>query len=161
MQIARHKVATIDYTLRDTSNTVIDTSVGAEPLTYIHGTHSIIPGLERALLGKSPGDKFSVSIAAADAYGESDDSLMEVVPKDRFEEPEQLEVGMQFQTPTDDGMQVITVVKVSGTEVTVDGNHPLAGLTLNFDVEVMDVRDATAEELDHGHVHGPDGHHHH
>ena len=161
MQIAKHKVATIDYTLRDTRNTVVDTSVGAEPLTYIHGTSSIIPGLEQALLGKSPGDKVSVSIAAADAYGERDDSLLQVVPKDRFETPEQLEIGMQFQAQGDDGVQVITVVKISGNEVTVDGNHPLAGMTLNFDVEVMDVRDATAEELDHGHVHGPDGHGHH
>ena len=161
MQIAKHKVATIDYTLTDDSNQVIDSSDGGEPLSSIHGTGSIIPGLEQALVGKGPGDKLKVSIPPDQAYGERDDDLMQKVPKERFETPDEIEVGMQFHTDGGDGSpQIITVVDVSDNEVTVDGNHPLAGMTLTFDVKVVDVRDATAEELDHGHVHGAGGHHH-
>lgn len=159
MRIAKHTVATIDYTLTDTDQNVIDTSEGGEPLSYIHGTGSIIPGLEDALVGKGPGDTVNVSVPPAQGYGERDDSLLKVVPKDRFETDE-IEVGMQFHTSGDDGHQVITVVEVTDENVTVDGNHPLAGMTLNFDVKVVDVRDATKEELDHGHAHGPGGHDH-
>ena len=159
MRIAKHTVATIDYTLTDTDQNVIDTSEGGEPLSYIHGTGSIIPGLEDALAGKGPGDTVNVSVPPAQGYGERDDSLLKVVPKDRFETDE-IEVGMQFHTSGDDGHQVITVVEVTDENVTVDGNHPLAGMTLNFDVKVIEVRDATKEELDHGHAHGPGGHDH-
>ena len=159
MRIAKHTVATIDYTLTDTDRNVIDTSEGGEPLSYIHGTGSIIPGLEDALAGKGPGDTVNVSVPPAQGYGERDDSLLKVVPRDRFETDE-IEVGMQFHTSGDDGHQVITVVEVTDENVTIDGNHPLAGMTLNFDVKVVGVRDATKEELDHGHAHGPGGHDH-
>lgn len=160
MRIAKHKVAIIDYTLTDEDENVIDTSEGSEPLTYVHGTGSIIPGLEEALNGKSPGDSIEVSVPPAQGYGERDDSLLKVVPKDRFEHAEDIEVGMQFHSHDDQGASIITVVDISGDNITVDGNHPLAGMTLNFAVKVVDVRDASEEEISHGHVHGPGGHEH-
>lgn len=161
MQIANDVVASIEYTLTDDQGNVIDSSVGGEPLTYLHGAGNIIPGLEDALAGKKVGDSFKVSIAPAEGYGEKNDALLQVVPREMFQGVETIEVGMQFHAQTDYGMQVITVAAVEGTNITVDGNHPLAGQTLNFDVKVTDVRAASAEELEHGHVHGPDGHHHH
>lgn len=160
MQISKHKVATIDYTLTDKSSTVIDSSDGGEPLSYIHGIGNIIPGLEAALAGKNPGDTLKVSIPPADAYGERDPSLTQTVSRDRFESAEDIRVGMQFQAESEAGPMVVTVVDITDENVVVDGNHPLAGMTLNFDVKVLDVRDATEEELNHGHVHGPGGHHH-
>lgn len=158
MQVAKHKVVTIDYTLTDGKGAVIGTSQGGEPFSYIHGTGSIIPGLEHALEGKSPGDTVAVSIPPEEAYGERDESLMVVIPRDRFEAAGGVEVGMQFETVAETGRRVVTVVKVEGDEVTVDANHPLAGATLNFDVTVVDVRDATSVELSHGHVHGSGTH---
>lgn len=160
MQIAKDKVASIEYTLTDNDGQVLDSSVGSEPLAYLHGAGNIIPGLEKALEGKTVGDAFKVSIAPAEGYGEKDESLMQVVPKRMFAGVDEIEAGMQFHAQTDHGMQVITVAKVDGDNITVDANHPLAGQTLNFDVKVMEVREATAEELDHGHVHGAGGHHH-
>ena len=160
MQIANDVVASIEYTLTDDQGNIIDSSVGGEPLAYLHGAGNIIPGLENALAGKQVGDAFKVSIAPAEGYGEKNDSLLQVVPREMFQGVETIEVGMQFHAQTDYGMQVITVAAVEGANITVDGNHPLAGQTLNFDVKVVDVRAASAEELEHGHVHGPDGHHH-
>lgn len=160
MQIAKDLVACIEYTLTDDAGTVIDSSVGGEPLAYLHGAGNIIPGLEDALEGKKVGDSFKVSIAPADGYGEKNEGLMQVVPKEMFQGVDTIEVGMQFHAQTDHGMQVITVAAVEGSNITVDGNHPLAGQNLNFDVKVVEVRAASAEELDHGHVHGAGGHHH-
>ena len=160
MQIAKDLVACIEYTLTDDAGTVIDSSVGGEPLAYLHGAGNIIPGLEDALEGKKVGDSFKVSIAPADGYGEKNEGLMQVVPKEMFQGVDTIEVGMQFHAQTDHGMQAITVVAVDGSNITVDGNHPLAGQNLNFDVKVVEVRAASAEELDHGHVHGAGGHHH-
>ncbi|HCT41792.1 MAG: peptidylprolyl isomerase [Moraxellaceae bacterium] len=160
MQIAKDLVACIEYTLTDDAGTVIDSSVGGEPLAYLHGAGNIIPGLEDALEGKKVGDSFKVSIAPADGYGEKNEGLMQVVPKEMFQGVDTIEVGMQFHAQTDHGMQVITVAAVDGSNITVDGNHPLAGQNLNFDVKVVEVRAASAEELDHGHVHGAGGHHH-
>lgn len=160
MQIANDVVASIEYTLTDDQGNIIDSSAGGEPLAYLHGAGNIIPGLENALAGKKVGDTFKVSIAPAEGYGEKNDSLLQVVPREMFQGVEAIEVGMQFHAQTDYGMQVITVAAVEGANITVDGNHPLAGQTLNFDVKVVDVRAASAEELEHGHVHGPDGHHH-
>ncbi len=160
MQIAKNKVVSINYTLTDDAHNVIDNSDGDEPLTYLHGSHNIIPGLENALTGKSVGDKLKVTVAPEDGYGEREEDMVQVVPRDRFEPDAELEVGMQFQTPTDDDVSVVTITKVDADSVTVDANHPLAGLTLLFSVEVVDVRDASAEELSHGHVHGAGGHHH-
>lgn len=160
MQIAKDLVACIEYTLTDDAGTVIDSSVGGEPLAYLHGAGNIIPGLEDALEGKKVGDSFKVSIAPVDGYGEKNEGLMQVVPKEMFQGVDTIEVGMQFHAQTDHGMQVITVAAVDGSNITVDGNHPLAGQNLNFDVKVVEVRAASAEELDHGHVHGAGGHHH-
>lgn len=160
MQIAKDKVASIEYTLTDDQGQVLDSSVGGEPLAYLHGAGNIIPGLEKALEGKTVGDTFKVSIAPAEGYGEKDESLQQVVPKRMFAGVDEIEAGMQFHAQTDHGMQVITVAKVDGDNITVDANHPLAGQTLHFDVKVMEVRDASSEELDHGHVHGAGGHHH-
>lgn len=160
MQIANDVVASIEYTLTDDQGNVIDSSVGGEPLAYLHGAGNIIPGLESALEGKTVGDSFKISVPPAEGYGEKDDGLLQVVPRSMFRGVDQVEVGMQFHAQTDYGMQVITVAKVEGDNVTVDGNHPLAGQNLNFDVKVVEVRAATSEELEHGHVHGPGGHHH-
>lgn len=160
MQIARNRIAKIDYTLTDDAQNVLDSSNGGEPLSYIHGVGQIIPGLEKALAGKSAGDTVQVAVAPQEGYGERDAELLQVVPRDRFESPERVAVGMQFHAQGAGGPQVVTVVGVDADNVTVDANHPLAGKTLHFDVKVLEVRDATEEELRHGHVHGPDGHDH-
>ncbi len=160
MQISANMVVSIDYTLTDDQGTVIDSSEGRGPLAYIQGIGNIIPGLERALEGKSQGDSLKVSIAPEDGYGERSDDLTQAVPKQMFEGNDEIQVGMQFQTMTEHGPQVVTVVAVDDEHVTVDGNHPLAGENLNFDVTVVDIREASAEELEHGHVHGPEGHDH-
>lgn len=159
MEISKHKVVTMDYTLTDAQGNTIDTSRGREPLAYIHGVGGIIPGLEAALEGRSAGEQLQVTIPPEDGYGDRDESLLQVVPRDRFD-VEDVNVGMQFHAQSEQGVNVVTVVSVSDEDVTVDANHPLAGVTLNFDVEVKDVRDATEDELAHGHVHGPGGHEH-
>ena len=160
MQIAKHRVVSIDYTLTDDDDKIVDTSKGSEPLTYIHGTGNLIPGLEKALAGKSPGDALEVTIPPEEGYGAHDESLLEVLPRTKFTAEQEVQVGMQFYAEGGSEVQVITVVDVEGDSVTIDGNHPLAGKTLNFAVKIVDVRDATPEEVIHGHVHGPDGHDH-
>ncbi|HQV21582.1 MAG: peptidylprolyl isomerase [Moraxellaceae bacterium] len=161
MQISQDSVVSINYTLTDDDGQVIDSStLAGAPLVYLHGAQNIIPGLENALTGKQVGDKLTVNVAAADGYGEYNPEAVQVVPKHLFGGVETIEAGMQFHAQTDYGMQVVTVTAVEGDEVTVDGNHPLAGQNLNFDVEVMNVRAASKEELEHGHVHGEGGHHH-
>jgi len=160
MQISKDSVVSMAYTLTNDEGQVIDTSAGGEPLVYLHGAQNIIPGLENALVGKVVGDKLTVNVVAADGYGEYNPDLVQVVPKHLFAGVENIEAGMQFHAQTDYGMQVVTVAAVEGDEITVDGNHPLAGQNLNFDVEIMDIRAASAEELEHGHVHGAGGHHH-
>lgn len=160
MRVARNTVVTIDYTLKNDQGTLIDSSSGAEPFAYIHGTGYIIPGLEKALEGKTAGDSLQVDIPPQQGYGERDESLVQVIPLDTFESPESVREGMQFQMPTEHGMKVVTAVEVDDEGVTVDGNHPLAGVHLNFDVTIVEVREASDEELSHGHVHGTGGHHH-
>jgi len=157
MKIGNNMVVSIDYTLKDVNGEIIDTSDGRAPLDYIHGTGSIIQGLESALEGKSAGDELSVTIPPEEAYGLRDDSLAQSVDKKIFETEETLEVGMQFQAPSDQGMMIVTVTEIDGDSVTVDTNHPLAGETLQFDVAVVDVREPTQEELGHGHAHGRGG----
>jgi FKBP-type peptidyl-prolyl cis-trans isomerase SlyD len=159
MQISQHKVVTIDYTLTDKDGVVIDTSEGDEPLAFIQGTGGIISGLETALEGHNPGDNLKVTIAPEDAYGERDEDLVQVVKTEIFNNPEQLEVGAQFEARSGDTHRVFTIMEITGNDVKIDGNHPLAGVTLNFDVTVKDVRDATTDELSHGHAH-TGGHHH-
>ncbi|GAC1303477.1 MAG: peptidylprolyl isomerase [Steroidobacteraceae bacterium] len=160
MEIAADRVVLIHYTLKDDDGTVIDTSAGAEPLAYIQGHGNLVAGLEKALEGKQDGDTLAVSVAPADGYGTRDAALVQRVPKRSMQGSGEIKKGMQFQARTDDGMRVFTVTAVAGDMVTLDGNHPLADKTLNFDVEVVSVREATREELEHGHVHGAGGHHH-
>lgn len=160
MQVAKHKVVTIDYTLTNDEGHVLDSSEGNDPLAYIQGTGNIIKGLEDAMEGRAAGDSFSVRIEPGNAYGERDDALMQKVDREMFQGVEDIQIGMQFHASDGHHTRVVTVVEVSDADVTVDANHPLAGVPLNFDVTVREVREATDEELDHGHVHGPGGHHH-
>ena len=160
MQIENDKVVTINYTLTDDAGTIIDQSQDST-FSYLHGAQNIIPGLEDALHGKQAEDKLQVTIEPEKAYGERDDSQIQAVPREMFPEDVDIEAGMTFHAESPDGAPVtVTVTEVSDATVTVDGNHPLAGQTLNFDVEVIGVREAGEQELEHGHVHGPDGHHH-
>ena len=161
MAISNDKVVSIHYTLTDKENNTLDSSVGQEPLVYMQGHQNLIPGLEEELEGKDVGDKFQVSIPPEKGYGLRDDKNTIQVNKQQFENVGEIQVGMEVQTQTDQGIQVYRVSKVFGDTVILDGNHPLAGETLNFDVEVVALREASKEELEHGHVHGPDGHHHH
>ncbi len=161
MIIQKNTVVTMHYTLTDDKGGLIQTSADAEPFAYLHGSGNIIKGLESALEGKKAGEKVQVHIEPADAYGERDDSRIQSVPKSMFPEPDEVEVGRQFHATDPEGHSVVvTIVNVSDDDVTVDGNHPLAGVRLHFDVEVLSVRDASMEELAHGHVHGEGGHHH-
>ena len=156
MQITKEKVVAIHYTLRDPQGNVLDTSDGRDPLHYIHGIGNLIPGMEENLEGKTKGEKFNVQINPEKGYGVRNEEYVQQVPVDAFG-GQQPQVGMQFQAGNDQGKYIVTVTAVEGDMVTVDANHPLAGVELHFDVEVMDVRDASAEELEHGHVHGPGG----
>lgn len=158
MTISQDKVVAIHYTVTDTAGNQLDSSSGGEPLVFLFGHGALIPGLEQALHGKNAGEKFVSNIAPADAYGERHDQLVQAVPKSMFEGMD-VAVGMRFRASGPDGReQPVIIIDVTDEEVVVDGNHPLAGIELNFDVEIVLVRDATAEELAHGHVHGIDGH---
>lgn len=160
MKISKDSVVSMHYTLKNDANEVLDSSSGGEPLVYLHGAQNIIPGLESALVGKEKGDKLDVSISPKEAYGERDERLIQRVPKNQFPDPKNVQAGMRFQTHGPNGPMVFSVSEVTDSEVVVDGNHELAGQTLHFSVEITDIRKATQEELDHGHVHGPGGHHH-
>jgi len=160
MKVAENKVVVIDYTLTDNDGSVIDSSEGAGPLAYLHGAGNIIPGLEEALVDKEAGDEVKASIEPAKAYGERHDQLKQEVPSELFSGVDNVEVGMQFQSETEQGPVLVTVVEIKDETITVDGNHPLAGVHLNFDVTVREVREPSEEELEHGHVHGEGGHQH-
>ena len=157
------RVISFHYTLTDSSGEVIDTSRDQNaPFSYLEGMGQIIPGLERALALLNVGDQRKINVAAADAYGLQDDQLMVKVPREKLPNSGELQAGDQFQASGPNGeMLLFRVVGIEGDEVTLDGNHPLAGVDLVFDIEMTGIRDATAEELAHGHVHGPGGHHHH
>ena len=158
MQIGDKKAVTFHYSLRDDGGNVLDSSEGREPLTYLHGQGNIVPGLEKALEGKQPGDEVKATVPPAEGYGTRDEANIRNVPRRKLPEGK-LAPGMRLQLRTDQGPLVATVVALKGDYVTLDANHPLADKTLHFEVKVVDVRDATAEELEHGHVHGPGGHH--
>jgi len=160
MQIAKNTVATINYTLTDPKGQVIDSSNGREPLAYLHGASNIIPGLESALEGKATGDSLNVTIPPENGYGKHNPELVQPVPRENFKGINEIKPGMQFQAQTPQGARIVTVVKVDPDSVTVDANHPLAGMDLKFDVTVENVREATPEEITHGHAHGAGGHHH-
>ncbi len=157
--IGNNCVVSIHYKLTDDAGTVLDASLGGEPLTYLHGADNLIPGLENELTGKVVGAAFKVSVPPDEAYGIYEEDLVQVVPRDMFKGVDEIKPGMQFETQGPNGVELIIVTNVTDSEVTVDGNHPLAGKTLHFDVTVESVRDATQEELNHGHAH--DGHSHH
>jgi FKBP-type peptidyl-prolyl cis-trans isomerase SlyD len=158
MLIGSKKAVTIEYTLKDDAGEVLDTSEGRKPLTYLHGTGSLIPGLEKALEGKTAGDSLEVTVGADEAYGPRDERLVRKMPLRRIRE-ERIQVGRRYTADTAEGPRLVLVTAVAGDYVTVDANHPLAGMTLHFAVKIVEVRDASAEELEHGHVHGPGGHH--
>lgn len=160
MQVQKHAVVTIDYKLTDPEGTLLDSSEGREPLAYIQGAGNIIPGLEKALEGKAAGENVDVVVAPEEGYGVRDDNLEQQVPGQLFEGVDDIQPGMQFRAQTDGGVHIVTVKSVEGDQVTIDGNHPLAGVTLHFAVNVVDVREATEEELEHGHAHGEGGHQH-
>ncbi|GGA67637.1 peptidyl-prolyl cis-trans isomerase [Neiella marina] len=151
MQVAQDKVVVIHYSVH-AQDTLLDSSLDGEPLRIICGHQQLIEGLETALIGHQAGDTFSVEVEADKAYGHRHENLMQAVPLDMFGDVE-VKPGMQFRATTDDGEQSVIVLDITDDEVIVDGNHPLAGMDLTFDVEILEVRDATAEELSHGHVH--------
>ena len=158
MKIENKRVVQIHYTLKDDQGEILDSSAGKSPLPYIHGVGALIPGLEKQLLGKQAGDKFIAVVAPADGYGEYDEEQVFEVPVSEFEGDDELQLGMQIQLDTESGPAIATIVNMEEDVITLDLNHPLAGTTLNFDVEVVEVRDATKQELDHGHVHTPGVH---
>lgn len=160
MQIAKNAAVQIHYTLKNDAGEVLDSSEGAEPLAYLQGHGNLIPGLEKALEGKRAGDEVAVSIPPEEGYGVRDASLIQDVPRSAFEGIPDVEVGMQFHADSNHGPRTVTVTKVAAETITVDGNHPLADQTLHFAVQIVAVRAASKEELSHGHVHGPGGHHH-
>lgn len=173
MQIADKTVVAIDYKLKDENGEIIDQSQAGQPLYYLHGIGQIVPGLEDSLNGKSAGDEFTVTLDPDHAYGHRDPELVRAIPIDMFDEPESLKPGLQFDMPfemleegddepseneefDEEDFLLFTIIEVKDSEVIADGNHELAGMKLTFDVKVQDVREATPEELDHGHAHGPD-----
>ena len=158
--IADQKVVSLNYTVKDTEGQVVDSSEGAAPMVYLHGQGNIIPGLEAALVGKAPGEEFDVTVEPADAYGEYNEEILQVVPRTVFESIESIEAGMVFTAQDQNGPVQLTIAKVDGDDITVDPNHPLSGKTLHFSGSVIEVREATEEELTHGHVHGEGGHQH-
>jgi FKBP-type peptidyl-prolyl cis-trans isomerase SlyD len=160
MQIESNSVVTLHYTLKDNDGNIIDQSDDGSFL-YLHGAMNIIPGLENALTGKTAGDEVSVTVSPEEGYGVKDPERIQEVPKEMFENSDEIAVGTQFHAQSPDGGAiVVTVTEVKDDVVVIDGNHALAGVDLNFDVKVIEVRQASEEELAHGHVHGPHGHHH-
>jgi FKBP-type peptidyl-prolyl cis-trans isomerase SlyD len=160
MQIESNSVVTLHYTLKDNDGNIIDQSDDGSFL-YLHGAMNIIPGLENALTGKAAGDELSVSVTPEQGYGVKDPARIQDVPKEMFEGNDEIQVGVQFHAEGPDGAAVVvTVIEVKDDVVVIDGNHALAGVDLNFDVKIVDVRTASEEEVSHGHVHGPHGHAH-
>ena len=153
MNISKDKIVTIDFELKNNNGEILDSSEDNEPLKFLVGHGNIIIGLENALSGKSMGDNFTVIIEPDEAYGHFDEEAIQILPLHHFEDIEDLEEGVELLADTDDGPRPITVTAINDGMVTVDGNHVLAGMTLHFSVTVKDVRDATAEEIDHGHAH--------
>jgi FKBP-type peptidyl-prolyl cis-trans isomerase SlyD len=155
-------VVNLAYRLTNDSGEVLDQADAKEPFTYLHGSGQIVPGLENALEGAQVGDKKKVSVAPAEGYGEMNPELKLVVKRSQFPAGAKIAAGMQFQANGPEGEDLVFKIDaVEGDEVHIDGNHPLAGCTLHFEVEVLSMRQATEEELEHGHAHGEDGHHHH
>ncbi len=160
MTISHNSAVFFHYTLTDKDGNVLDKSPEGQPLGYLHGHGNIIPGLEKQMLGKSVGEQFKAVIEPAEAYGEYQQAAVQSVPREHFQGVDNIEVGMQFQTQMGEQVGLVTVTDVADDNITVDANHPLAGKQLTFDVEIADIREATKEEIDHGHIHGKGGAHH-
>ncbi len=159
--IQQDSVVTLHYQLTLDDGSIADSSFGGDPLSYLHGHGNLVPGLERQLAGKKTGDKFDAEVAPADGYGEFDPADEQTLPRSAFPKKMDLQPGMGFHTKDQQGNPMPLFIKeVKGEQVVVTGNHPLAGQRLNFKIEIVQVRKATKEELSHGHVHGPGGHHH-
>ncbi len=159
MTITENKVVVLDYTLTDDNDQILDQSSDGQ-FAYLHGASNIIPGLENALADKKVGDNVKVKINPEEGYGQRDDKLIQDVSINMFESADQVKVGQQFHAQGEDGHAIlITVTKVEDDTVTIDGNHPLAGENLNFDVTIVDIREATQDEISHGHAHHGDHHH--
>ena len=153
MQITNDSVVTFDYVLTNDNGQILGTTEGSEPLSYLHGTAGVIAGLERAFTGKTLGDEFEVSLTPSEAYGERNEGLCRVVPRTDFDEPDELQPGMRFRVESESGWMIAIIVKVSEAEVTIDANHPLAGMNVHFAVKIRNVRKATKEEIEHGNEH--------
>lgn len=152
--IANDHVVEIHYTLKTEGGEVIDSTEGLSPLAYIHGKNNIVPGLERQLAGKKAGEAFKVIVSPEEGYGPKNPNLIQVVTKDKFRNPEDIKIGMQFKVPAENGhAMMVEIVGIEGDQVTLDANHPLSGMNLHFDINVASVRPATEEELAHGHLH--------
>ena len=159
--VSAGKVVNITYCLTDTEGNILDKSDAADPFTYLHGEQQIVPGLEQALEGLKVGDKKKVEVSPELGYGETDPSLQLTVKRTQFPKDLEIKVGMQFEAASPDGHGIMFTIKgVEDDKVHIDGNHPMAGKTLHFDVEILAVRDVTEEEKSHGHAHAGDGHHH-
>ncbi|WP_227429341.1 FKBP-type peptidyl-prolyl cis-trans isomerase [Psychrobacter sp. I-STPA6b] len=154
--ITKDTAVLFNYTLTDEDGNVLDQSQG-EPLAYLHGHNNIIPGLEAQLEGKSAGEKLKAVVEPAQAYGEYQEQAVQEVPRENFQGVEDIQPGMQFQSQAGGQVMLVTVKDVQDDVVIVDANHPLAGKTLTFDVEIVEVRAATEDELSHGHIHGAGG----
>lgn len=159
--VGKNTVVTFHYTLKDKAGEVIDTSEGSAPLVYLHGYSQIVAGLENALVGKSVGASFKVTVEPSEGYGMRREEMVITLPRKQGNLPEEIEVGYIVELVSPEGDELpARVVQLTDTEITLDANHPLAGETLFFDIELTEVRNATAEEISHGHVHGPGGHQH-
>jgi len=153
MNVAKDSVVSFFYTLKNDGGEVLDTNEQGEVLSYIHGTGAIVPGLENAMEGKTSGDAFTAVVIPSEGYGDYDDSLIFSVPMENFKDPGKVEVGMSVEVQSQEGTRILQIKKIEDTTVFLDGNHPLAGETLHFDISISDIREATEEELNHGHVH--------
>lgn len=160
MTIENRKVVSFHYTLRNSEGEEIESSREGDPVTYLHGYRNIVPGLEKSMAGREVGDSFEVTVEPAEAYGERNPNNVQRIPAKHFPNVRQLKPGQVVELQTKRGPVQAVIVKVGRFNVDVDANHPLAGQSLTFDVEITDLRDATQEEIDHGHVHGPGGVHH-
>lgn len=161
MTIAENKVVTLEFTVKNAeTGDLIESSQGSEPLVYLHGFNNLVPGLETELVGKTVGESYDVTVSPEEGYGVRDESLVQQVPREAFQGIENIDVGMAFTADGPQGPVVVEVTAIEGDTITIDANHPLASIPLAFSGEIKDIRDASAEELEHGHVHGPGGHHH-
>ncbi len=160
MKVSENKVVSLNYTLKNSEGEILDTSEGREPLVYLHGVGGLIPGLEARLEGHEKGVKLDLVIPAEEAYGTRRDELLHVVPKSGFQGDEEMAEGMRVQLQTEQGPAIATIAKIEDENVTLDLNHPLADIELHFNVEIVDLREASEDELNHGHAHGPGGHQH-